>query len=71
MNNLAIKLQARYKAVAGLLLGFAGPLLTFYQANQNLTVKALVFSILSGVVTGGAVHQVPNITNTTNEGLDK
>lgn len=54
------QLQARYKALAALLLGFAGPLLTFYQANQNLTLKALVFAVLSGVVTGGTVHQVTN-----------
>jgi len=53
-------IQQRYKALAALVLGFAGPLVTFYQVNQNLTLKQLVAALISGVVTGVVVHQTPN-----------
>lgn len=53
-------LQPRLKAVVATVLGFLSPLVTFYSVNQNLTLKELVAGLVSAVVTGGLVHQVPN-----------
>jgi hypothetical protein len=53
-------IQSKAKALVALVLGFLGPLVTFYQVNQNLTLKQLVAALVSGVVTGVAVHQVKN-----------
>lgn len=55
-----VTLQARWKAVAGLLGGFLSPLVTLYVANQNLTLKEIVTSIVTGLITGVTVHQVVN-----------
>lgn len=58
--NIQDFLQAKAKALTALVLGFLGPVLAFYQANQNLTLHQVVAGVVAGVVGGAVVHTVPN-----------
>lgn len=58
--NVQEFLQTKAKAVTALVLGFLGPVLAFYQVNQNLTLHEVVAGVVAGIVGGAVVHQVPN-----------
>lgn len=53
-------LQEKAKAVVALVLSGAAQLVAFYQANQNLTLKDVVMSVVGALITATAVHQVSN-----------
>lgn len=53
-------LQARWKAVAAFVSVAITNLYAFYQVNQNVTLKAVVTSLIAAIVGGVVVHQVPN-----------
>lgn len=53
-------LQARWKAVAATLATLVSNLVAFYQANQNVTLKGVVMSVVAALVSGAVVHQVVN-----------
>lgn len=53
-------LQARWKAVAALLTTLVSTSYAFYQANQNVTLKDVVLSVVGALVSGAVVHQVVN-----------
>lgn len=58
--NIQTFLTSKAKAVTALVLGFLGPVLSFYQVNQNLTLHDVIVSVVAAVVSGVAVHQIPN-----------
>lgn len=55
-----MNLAPRYKAIVAAIGGFLSPLISFYQINQNLTLRQVLASLVSAVVIGGVVHQVTN-----------
>lgn len=62
MNNYLSLLPPRYKALVGALAGFFSPIVTFYVVNQNMTLKEVLTSLVTGVVSGVLVHQTKNVT---------
>lgn len=52
--------QTKAKALTTFVLTTLAPVLAFYSANQNVSLKQLLGSLVAGIVAGGVVHQVPN-----------
>lgn len=53
-------LQSKLKSIVAFVLTLVGQGVAFYQANQNLTLKDVVMTVVTAVVVGTAVHQTKN-----------
>lgn len=55
-----MSIQGKQKAWVGGLSVFVTNLLAWWSANQNLTLREALLSLVFGAVGFGAVHQVTN-----------